>query len=382
MKVYYWCPFISYVATTLSVLNSIKSINKFSKKKINCKIINAANEWKNYLNDIKENNIDIINLNNKINFEHLPKGGFFKSRFTYIIIFLFSIRKLHLLLKKEEPEYLIIHLLTFIPMLLLFCFNYKTKFILRISGYPKLNIFRRILWSSLNKKIYKVFCPTEITKNILIKEKIFSVEKLSVLHDPILNIKEINKYKKKKLETSLPKKYVISIGRLTKQKNYQFLINGFNNILKTHSDIKLIILGEGEERKKLESLINSLERKKEIFLLGHKDNIYPYLSDSLFFVLTSDWEDPGFVILESMYKNKIVFSSNCPSGPEDIIVNGENGFLYEKGNLEDFENQFIKVYEHIKNDKIKIESIKISAKKKTKEFTLYCHYKNIIEYLN
>ena len=88
----------------------------------------------------KLNYIKLGNLN--IN---LPISGFLKSRF-YQFVFFSSIYPLIFLLKEEKPDYLIVHLLTFIPLTLLFFFNFETKFILRISGLPRLNFFRKFLW--------------------------------------------------------------------------------------------------------------------------------------------------------------------------------------------------------------------------------------------
>ena len=90
MKVYYWSPFITDVATTTSVINSIKSINKFSRKKINCKIINVFNEWDSLEGPLQKNNIQVINLKSFLNIKYLPKKGFLKSRITYLIVFFAS----------------------------------------------------------------------------------------------------------------------------------------------------------------------------------------------------------------------------------------------------------------------------------------------------
>ena len=87
MKVFYWSPFISKVATVSSVMRSAESIVKYcsTKKKITVSIIDAIGEWDNYKNKIN-NKINIIKLNNKNYFNSLPRGGFFKSRFSYLFI--------------------------------------------------------------------------------------------------------------------------------------------------------------------------------------------------------------------------------------------------------------------------------------------------------
>ena len=72
-------------------------------------------------------------------------------------------------------------------------FYSKTKFILRISGLPKLNFFRKNIWRVLSKNLYLVTCPTQGTLNQLIHLNIFEKNKIFLLEDPVLNIKEIMK---------------------------------------------------------------------------------------------------------------------------------------------------------------------------------------------
>ena len=72
----------------------------------------------------------------------------------------------------------------------------QTKIILRISGLPKLNYFRRTLWKLFSDKIYLVTTPTNLTRDDLINQKIFSSDKIKVLRDPIVESKKINSLKK------------------------------------------------------------------------------------------------------------------------------------------------------------------------------------------
>ena len=121
--------------------------------------------------------------------------------------------------------------------------------------------------------------------------------------------------------------------------------------------------------------------KNKIFLLGNQKNIYPFLLDSLFFVLTSKWEDPGFVIIESMFSKKLVLSSDCESGPKEIIKDNLNGFLYKNEDRTDFKKKFDQIYNlSCKNSKMKNE-ILLSALKTSKLYTLFNHYKDISNHL-
>ncbi len=380
MKIYYWSPFISYVATTSSVINSLISIKKFSKKKIDCKVIDVFCEWNHYQDILKKNNVDILSLNKYLNIKYLPTKGFVKSRFTYLITYLFSFLKLHYLIKKDKPDYLVIHLITSIPLSLLIFFSYDTRFILRISGLPKMNFFRRFLWKSLNSKLYKIICPTKMTKNFLLKEKIFSEDKLIVVQDPIINHSLINDLRSvKKNELDIKEEYVVSIGRLTYQKNFEFLIKNFVKISQIYPNLKLIILGDGEDKNTLKKMIKYYGLSNNVILKGNVKNIYSYLDKAKFFVLTSRWEDPGFVIIESMFMKKIVLSSDCRNGPIEIINDGINGFLFKNLDKADFLNKFNLLYKLIDGDPKIANQIKLDALKTTKIYTLFNHYKNIVK---
>ena len=84
--------------------------------------------------------------------------------------------------------------------------------------------------------------------------------------------------KKEKIENRfLKNEYILSIGRLTKQKNFSLLISAFKEIIREYPNLKLVILGEGEDRKKLEKLIMKLSLKNIVFLEGYKRNIFHHL---------------------------------------------------------------------------------------------------------
>ena len=194
--IFYWSPHLSTVATIKNVVNSAYSLVKYDKKNFNTYIIDAIGEWSAEKKKILEKNINYFKL---FNFRfNLPISGFYKSRFLSMIIFVSTIVPLFSLLKKEKPNYLIIHLLTSIPLTLLLLFNFETKFILRISGLPKLNIMRKFLWKSVSRKISLITCPTNETLEYINKMNIFDRKKVVLLNDPILNISEIIKKKKRK----------------------------------------------------------------------------------------------------------------------------------------------------------------------------------------
>jgi glycosyltransferase involved in cell wall biosynthesis len=372
MKIFYWGPYISKVATVKAIIESAKSLKKYSKKKVNLSLIDAFGEWSNFKND----EINIINLNKKKFQKNKEIVGFIKSRYYFFLIWFISFFSLLNLLKKEKPNFLIIHLITSLPLFLLLFFSFETKFVLRISGYPKLTLIRKILWKLVSKKIFKVTCPTLGTYNKLKSENIFN-DKLIFIPDPILNINDfkIKKNEDIEIEKNFSKKNsILSIGRLTQQKNFGFLIKSFKTMLEKYPNLNLFIIGEGEKKNELIELINLLDLKDKVFLIGYKYNVYKYLIECKCFILSSLWEDPGFVLVEAGISNATVLSSNCNFGPSEILQKGQNGFLFSSQSESSLIDSFDKFMNSKDDELIKK---KIYLKKNIKKYTSYNHFKLI-----
>ena len=169
------------------------------------------------------------------------------------------------------------------------------------------------------------------------------------------------------------KKYILSIGRLTYQKNFNLLIESFNEIKKIYNDYKLIIIGDGEERDNLEFLISKLNLKNEIFLIGFKKNIFQYLKIADCLISSSRWEDPGFTLIEAGILNKIIISTNCLSGPRELL-NENNGYLFDNENKKSLIDQFVNYKKNsYENNQIK----KIVTKNKFKFYSIHSHFLQI-----
>ena len=145
-NIFIWSPFTSKIGTINNVINSSGSLIKFSKSKIfNVSLVNVFGEWSEYTNEIKLKKIALENLK-VLNFiKNWNKEGFVRSRLCYLLIFLFSFFPLISLIKRKKPDFLIIHLITSLPLIIFFLFNFKTKLILHIAGQPKMNFLRKII---------------------------------------------------------------------------------------------------------------------------------------------------------------------------------------------------------------------------------------------
>jgi glycosyltransferase involved in cell wall biosynthesis len=269
--------------------------------------------------DNLENNIDLINL--KCN----PLSCYFKLVHQ---------------LRKIDPN-IVISALRDSNIFTGFCkpFILNAKIIMReantMHGLLKMPAIKRVGVSFLMKLSYigsdRVIANSFDTKKDLLKFKIAPEKKIVVIGNPVLSDKIKEKINEKVVHKWLSsnKKYkvIINVGRLHYQKNQKHLIRAFKNVHLKIPQSRLLIIGEGPEKKKLISLANDLGIEKYIDILSFVNNPYPYYSKSDIFVLTSRWEGFGNVIVEAMASRVPVISVDCPGGPSMILEDGIYGVL-------------------------------------------------------
>jgi len=141
---------------------------------------------------------------------------------------------------------------------------------------------------------------------------------------------------------------------LSKQKNQKLLINSFANISQKYPKINLLILGDGELKFELKKLAKQHHLEKRIFFNNHTKNPYQLIKKSLCVIVSSLWEDPGFVMIEASALKKNVICSNCPNGPKEFFKNGKNNLLFENNNLRSLISTFEKFMNTKKVDQEKI----------------------------
>ena len=368
--IYYWCPFIGKIATVKAVINSASSLAKYSNKKLAPTIINSCGEWDDFNYSLLERNIRTKKLKNFFKID-TNTSGYFKSRIAYIKIFVSCFFLLKNTLKKDEPEYLIAHLITSLPIFLYLIFKFKTKLIVRVSGKVRMNFLRKLLWKMSKKNITLITCPTKETQKYFIKLNLIEESRVIYLPDPIIEIDTILHQKKIPLKNVTHKDFFIMVGRFTKQKNHLLTIKCFKNIAEKKKNINLLIVGDGELENEYKKEINRLRLNDRIQLVNYQSNIFSYFKKSLGLISSSLWEDPGFVMIEAAACNTFVISSDCSSGPKEFIGN-DSGILFKNGDIQSLEQ---KILEFLSLNESVIIQKKINAKKKAINFTKLRHFK-------
>lgn len=179
----------------------------------------------------------------------------------------------------------------------------------------------------------------DLAKNIkLDRNKIFTI------YNPVVTEK-LQRQKNEKIDHPLIRNncsYIIGVGRLEPQKNFSLLINAFAKIHK-ELDLYLVILGQGRLDQQLKELINRLDLDDKVIMAGFSDNPYAWIKNSKCFVLSSEHEGLPTVLIESMACGTPVVSTDCPSGPNEILEDGKWGALVPVGNVELLSKAIVKV---------------------------------------
>lgn len=182
----------------------------------------------------------------------------------------------------------------------------------------------------------KIIMVSHGVSKVLIENRNIPFEKVAVIYNPVL-AKDFNDLMNQEIDhpffASGQPPVILSVGRLTKAKDYETLIKAFALVLPQKA-VRLIILGEGDERSVLEDLIRRYQLMNEVSLPGFVRNPYPYMKKSRLFVLSSSWEGFGNVLVEALACGCQVISTNCHSGPSEILRNGQYGKLIPVGDVE------------------------------------------------
>jgi len=203
------------------------------------------------------------------------------------------------------------------------------------TSYQGLNFssIRGQFWHWLIRKFYPfadtVVVVSKAAKNDLIESTKLNPDYVDVIYNPVIMPSLL---KQSKMPLNHPwfslnePPVILGVGRLSKQKDFPNLIRAFAQVRHVCS-ARLVIIGEGEDRAELEKLVIDLGIEKDVDLHGFVKNPYTYMAHAEIFVLSSAWEGLPTVLIESLAVGTPVVSTDCPSGPMEILEGGKYGKL-------------------------------------------------------
>ncbi len=207
---------------------------------------------------------------------------------------------------------------------------------------------KKIPMSYIYPKLDKVVAVSNGVADSIAKFLNYPRKAIEVIYNPI-DIEGIRE--KAKEPTNHPwfdkndRPIVISVGRLSPEKDFSTLIKAFALLLEK-TPARLVIIGEGPERPYLERLIEALDIGDSVALLGFQDNPYKFVKRADLFVMSSIFEGFGMVIAEAMILGAPVVSTDCPSGPAELLV-GHPERLVPVGDTHSLSNA---MYSYLIND--------------------------------
>ena len=147
-------------------------------------------------------------------------------------------------------------------------------------------------------------------------------------------------------EKDIPKdEYIINVARFHFQKRQDILLKAFK---KSNLNCKLLLVGKGskEEYQKIENLIDELKLQEKVIIVGFKSNPYPLIKNAKLLILSSDFEGFGMVLVEALILNTPIVSTNCKSGPSEIMKGNLANYLVPTG---DMDSLALKIYDTYHN---------------------------------
>jgi len=325
--------------------NLINFINYCSTKNLKLTLISNLKNKKQFF---KKENIRLITL---------KKGLFSKYGGRYISSF-YSIIKLAFMINKKNKSNTIVFSFQSHIIPILFCRLFSIKIIIRNSedayGATKYADNKISAYLSLFLKfIFYRFANGIITNSSKSKKSLQKIvkKKIQLIFNPYLKSLYIFKFKKRK-------KYILSVGRLCKQKNQVIIIKAFKIFLKTFPDYKLILVGHGIDYPKLKRLVSNLGIEKNVRFLGFVKNVKKLYLSSKIFVFPSLYEGLPNALIDTVNFNLPPISSKC-SGAQDILGKNFDNFVSRNN----FENLSTKMISVINNYSVSLNQLQKSRKK-------------------
>ena len=238
------------------------------------------------------------------------------------------------ILREEKPDILHTHL---------FHADILGRVLGSITGVPKIistihnvefgSLFREKLLSLTRSFVDLNIAVSKRVASNAVKKGIVDKDKVQVIHNGI-NLKNFPEKDKaemrRKLEIAENKPIFVSVGSLTKQKGYKYLVEAVKDI---NEDSIFIVLGEGIKREMLENKIEEYNLHDKVILKGNVDNVNEYLQAADFFIMPSLWEGFSVALLEAAWAGKVIIAT-CVGGNGEIIKDSETGYLMPPKDIE------------------------------------------------
>jgi glycosyltransferase involved in cell wall biosynthesis len=253
--------------------------------------------------------------------------------------------------------------------------NVMTSVALAGKGYPVIvtehcdpsMISCGVIWEKLRRITY-----TYIDRVVSVSQGVDSYfawlpkSKRAVIYNPLAPIKDDEDWLSLPKDADPNKSWIVAMGRLTYQKGFDILLSAFHKVADKDCDWQLLILGEGNMQLDLEKMRAALGLTNKVIFLGSINKPFAILKKAELFVMSSRYEGFGNVLIEAMACGLPVISTDCPSGPSEIIRDGVDGILVPNGDVE----ALAAAMERLMSDEVERQRLANRATEVTERFSL------------
>lgn len=305
-----------------------------SLKDYNIKLLTATDEKDRFIKNIPSN-VEVIDYSNNKLFKSLRQIGYkvnFLQPFINTILLISKICIIRFSNKFNDTCF--VNFSDTISSLLLSYYGSHDNYVVSWLHYnPKTFLNSKFTWlyKSTYKKFKEIICISEEQKSIMSKLiPGIQPDRLKVIYN-ILDYDEMRLLKSEEL--NLNYKYLVMVARFDlRSKDFISLINAYNDINeKLKAEYKLVFVGDGPDIMQIKNYVNEIHLESNISFVGMQSNPYKWIKNATILVHSSKSEGLPTVLLEAFACGTPVISTNCETGPSEILDYGNAGILVEVG---------------------------------------------------
>ena len=238
-------------------------------------------------------------------------------------------------LRRERPDFLVARMQTMASIIAKGLSRNDTKLVLSMAGMPRSSGYRNFLWPRLYPRADAFVAPAESVAAVAAERANMDSDRFDVIPNPVISDRVLSLGEEPVDHAWFgdpEHPIVIAVGRLTRQKDFPTLVRAMARV-RENVPARLLIVGEGEgeHRGLIDSLTTELGLQGAVQLHGFDPNPYKYMRAADLFVMSSEWEGPGHVLIEAQALGTPAVSTDCPAGPRDTLLDGRAGLLVPVG---------------------------------------------------
>jgi len=391
-KIIYWGPYSGAVGTIGAQVNSASAMREFGGHDV--ALVRAHSEYQGMEALLENKNIRLLDLGLGRLAPRLAESGRFARRPYMLLVAFLGIAPFVRLLRRERPDVVVLSLLVVPALLAIRMSRVPVCTIVSIQGYPQFlgrpgiggeplwkrweNGLRRALWKMFYPAASQIAAMTEGTREKLVSQLDLAEDSVRVVPNPVVDEKVTKAAaagSRNMVQRGSPWS-IVGVGRLSYQKGFDVLLRAVAIMRHKGIYVNLILVGEGEQRQALESLAHELDVADVVEFAGYQPDPYPFMRNADLFVLSSRWEDPGHAVIEAAALRTPIVTTDCPSGPSELIDYGRGGWLCRVDDPKDMAEKIMDALRSPDEGKLDV------AWKLAQKYTLQSHYERMQQLLD